>query len=150
MVTFVPAFVNPTCAEWELGMRARAGEEGVGMGSPGWAELREAWRAEHPEPTATLADVVAHCEHVREVAGVDHVGLGGDYDGVESLPEGLGDVSGYPRLLSALADRGWSEDDLARLTSRNVLRVMRDVETAARRVSATRGPSLATIEALDG
>ena len=72
--------------------------------------------------------MVAHCEHVREVAGIDHVGLGGDYDGVDVLPVGLEDVSTYPALLSALADRGWSADDLARLTCRNMLRVMREVE----------------------
>ena len=69
---------------------------------------------------------MAHVEHVREVAGVEHVGLGGDYDGVDRLPVGLEDVSGYPRLLAALADRGWSDEDLARLTCRNVLRTMRD------------------------
>ena len=60
-------------------------------------------------PSATLEDVVAHVEHVREVAGVEHIGLGGDYDGVDRLPDGLEDVSGYPRLLAALADRGWSD-----------------------------------------
>jgi membrane dipeptidase len=75
--------------------------------------------------------VVAHLEHVREVAGIDHVGLGGDYDGVDWLPEGLEDVSSYPRLLGALAERHWSADDLAKLTCRNVLRTMRDVETVA-------------------
>ena len=94
--------------------------------------------------------MVAHCEHVREVAGIDHIGLGGDYDGVETLPDGLEDVTGYPRLLAALAERGWSEDDLARLTSRNVLRVMRDVEAAAARIRTERGPSLATLDSLDG
>ena len=75
--------------------------------------------------------MVAHLEHVREVAGIEHVGLGGDYDGVEWLPEGLEDVSSYPRLIAALSDRHWSDDDLARLTCRNVLRTMREVETAA-------------------
>ena len=77
-----------------------------------------------PQPTATLDDVVAHCEHVREVAGVEHIGLGGDYDGVDVLPDGLEDVSGYPRLLAALADRGWSDADLARLAGGNALRVL--------------------------
>ena len=74
----------------------------------------------------TIADVVAHVEHVRDVAGVEHVGLGGDYDGVDHLPAGLEDVTGYPRLLRALADRGWSAAELAGLTCRNVLRTMRD------------------------
>ena len=149
MVTFVPAFVNPACAEWALALRDHAREQGVSPAEEGWSAFREDWQRDHPEPVATLDDVVAHCEHVREVAGIDHVGLGGDYDGTETLPEGLEDVTGYPRLLAALADRGWSEDDLARLTSRNVLRVMRGVEDTARGLSTTR-PSLATIDSLDG
>ena len=105
---------------------------------------------DHPQPRATLADVVAHCEHVRDVAGIDHIGLGGDYDGVTVLPAGLEDVSTYPVLLGALADRGWSADDLARLSCRNVLRVMRDVESVSRDLRGVRGPSLARIEDLDG
>lgn len=151
MVTFVPAFVNAECAAWQLAMVAEMQRVGVDLGdTEGRAAFRATWLRDHPEPVATLDDVVAHCEHVREVAGIEHVGLGGDYDGTESLPEGLQDVTGYPRLLAALAERGWSEEDLSRLTSRNVLRVMRGVEETARRVSATRGPSLATIEGLDG
>ncbi len=102
MVTFVPKFVSPEVSAWDA-----AGQQGE-------------------PPPATLEDVVAHVEHVREVAGVEHVGLGGDYDGTDWLPSGLEDVSGYPRLLAALADRGWSDEDLAKLTCRNVLRVMRD------------------------
>ena len=94
--------------------------------------------------------MVAHCEHVREVAGIDHIGLGGDYDGVVVLPVGLEDVSTYPALLEALADRGWSRDDLARLTCRNTLRVMRAVEATAREIQDLRGPSLARIEDVDG
>ena len=81
---------------------------------------------------------------------MDHVGLGGDYDGVATLPEGLEDVTGYPRLLAALADRGWSDDDLAKLTSGNILRVLRDAEAGATALQAERGPSLATIKELDG
>jgi membrane dipeptidase len=83
-----------------------------------------AWEAAHPRPPATVADVVAHVEHVREVAGIDHVGLGGDYDGTPVQPVGLDDVSGYPRLLESLAGRGWSATDLAKLTCGNVLRVL--------------------------
>ena len=151
MVTFVPAFVNPACAQWQLALVDAAKEQHVDLGDSGArAAFRADWLREHPEPTATLADVVAHVEHVREVAGVEHVGLGGDYDGTESLPEGLEDVTGYPRLLAALAERGWSDTDLGRLTSGNVLRVMRDVESSARRIASERGPSLATIESLDG
>jgi membrane dipeptidase len=151
MVTFVPKFVNQACADWHREAVAAAEAEGITEAdnarfSPFYAR----YRAEHPEPVADLADVVAHCEHVREVAGIDHIGLGGDYDGVETLPRGLADVSTYPRLLGALAEQGWSTDDLARLTCRNVLRVMRDVEAGARELQQRRGPSLARIEDLDG
>lgn len=110
MVTFVPQFVSPAVAAW-----------------------RDAGDTDAPPPRATLADVVAHVEHVREVAGIDHVGLGGDYDGTPTLPEGLEDVTGYPRLLAALADNGWSDADLAKLTSGNVLRVLHDAEGVAER-----------------
>jgi membrane dipeptidase len=93
--------------------------------------VEQAYQQEVPQPAARLADVVAHLAHVREVAGIDHVGLGGDYDGVDRLPEGLEDVSAYPRLLAALREDGWSDSDLARLTCRNILRTMRDVEDVA-------------------
>jgi membrane dipeptidase len=151
MVTFVPKFVNAACADWHREMVAAAEAEGIPEADGvRFAGFEAAWTVDHPQPTATLDDVVAHCEHVRDVAGIDHVGLGGDYDGVEVLPAGLEDVSTYPVLLSALADRGWSEDDLAALTCRNVLRVMREVEDRAGELRATRGPSLARIEDLDG
>ena len=150
MVTFVPTFVNAACAEWHRDAVAAAEAEGIAEADNArFSPFYAAYRAAHPEPLADLGDVVAHCEHVREVAGIDHVGLGGDYDGVEVLPRGLEDVSTYPVLLAALADRGWSADDLARLTCRNVLRVMRDVEATARDLQQRRGPSLARIEDLD-
>jgi membrane dipeptidase len=84
------------------------------------------------------------------VAGVNHVGIGGDFDGTTDLPVGLEDVSGYPRLFVALADRGWSFQDLTKLAGGNILRVMRAAEAGARDLQATRGPSLATYEDLDG
>jgi membrane dipeptidase len=151
MVTFVPKFVNAACAEAHRELVAAAAAEGVPEADGvRFAAFEAAWSLGRPQPVATLADVVAHCEHVREVAGIDHVGLGGDYDGVAVLPAGLEDVSTYPALLSALADRGWSADDLARLTCRNTLRVMREVEAVAHDLQARRGPSLARIEDLDG
>jgi membrane dipeptidase len=104
----------------------------------------------HPKPPAYLQDVVRHVEHVREVAGVDHVGLGGDYDGSDVMPVGLEDVTGYPKLLTALAERGWSQDELAKLAHRNVVRVLRDAEAVAREQQRWRVPSTATIEDLDG
>ncbi|GAA1911236.1 dipeptidase [Nocardioides hwasunensis] len=151
MVTFVPQFVNQACADAHHEVVAAAGAEGIPQ-SDGlrFAAYEEWWLSRHPRPTATLDDVVAHVEHVREVAGIDHVGLGGDFDGVEVLPVGLEDVATYPALLSALAERRWSADDLARLTCRNTLRVMREVEEHAAEIQLVRGPSLARIEDLDG
>ncbi|HET8663133.1 MAG TPA: dipeptidase [Nocardioides sp.] len=132
MVTFVPRFVNQAVRDWALEAQRRAEAQGVDprdLTAMHGVETR--YETEVPQPPAHLSDVVAHLEHVREVAGIDHVGLGGDYDGTEWLPEGLEDVTGYPRLLSALAERGWSGDDLAKLTCRNVLRTMRAVEDVA-------------------
>jgi membrane dipeptidase len=151
MVTFVPKFVNAACADAHRELVAAAAAGGIPVADGvRFAAFERAWVLDHPQPTATLADVVAHVEHVREVAGIDHVGLGGDYDGVEVLPVGLEDVSTYPALLAALAERGWSSGDLARLTCRNTLRVMHEVESVARDLQAVRGPSLARIEDLDG
>jgi membrane dipeptidase len=94
--------------------------------------------------------VADHVEHVRAVAGVDHIGLGGDYDGVESLPQGLEDVSRYPALIAELLDRGWSEADCGKLACGNLLRAKRGAEVAAREISARRGPSRARIEDFAG
>ncbi|MBR7744475.1 dipeptidase [Phycicoccus sp. BSK3Z-2] len=151
MVTFVPKFVSPAVREWDLEATDAAAAEGVSSADHlAYSAFTTRWREEHPMPEATVEDVVRHCEHVREVAGVEHMGLGGDYDGCDVLPVGLEDVSGYPRLLAALADRGWSDAELGMLTSGNVLRLLGDVEERAADVAATRGPSLATIEDLDG
>jgi membrane dipeptidase len=114
------------------------------------ASARREYAQAHRPPVATLAQVADHVEHVRDVAGVDHVGLGGDYDGTDDVPEGLADVSCYPALVAELLDRGWSEEDCARLAGGNVLRVMREAETAARAIAARRPPSLLRIEDADG
>ena len=151
MVTFVPAFVSPAVNEWGLDAKDAALLAGVDVTDDEAFDLfATEHRREHPKPTATIADVVAHCEHVREVAGIGHIGLGGDYDGVDALPEGLEDVSGYPRLLEALAERGWSDDDLGRLTGGNALRVLGEAERRASEIAATRGPGLARIADVDG
>jgi membrane dipeptidase len=101
-------------------------------------------------PEATLADVADHIEHARRVAGVDHVGIGADYDGITSVPRGLEDVSTYPALFAELSRRGWSEDDLRKLAGENLLRVMREAEAVARRLQRERAPSVRTIEEMDG
>ncbi|NHN56116.1 membrane dipeptidase [Calidifontibacter sp. DB0510] len=145
MVTFVPAFVSQAVADWRAEAWAAAPAAGV---DPKDHVAFSAFAAERmakvPVPTATLADVVKHFEHIREVAGIDHIGVGGDYDGVDVLPEGLEDVSGYPRLFAALADLGWSDEDLVKVAGGNLLRVMREVEAGARQAQQTRGPSLVT------
>jgi membrane dipeptidase len=129
MVTFVPKFVSPAFAQWAASTQAEAEAEaerrGIGPRDLGGVEslLQERARRD-PPPQATVDDVVRHVEHVREVAGVEHVGIGGDYDGSAFMPAGLPDVSGYPRLFAALAERGWSDTDLARLAGGNVLRVL--------------------------
>lgn len=151
MVTFVPAFVSQACADWRAQAQEAARAEGVNARDHvAFSDFAARYAAAHPRPQASLLDVVAHVEHVREVAGVRHVGLGGDYDGTSELPVGLEDVTGYPRLLAALADRGWSDEDLVGLAGGNVLRVMRAAEAGARELQATRGPSLATYGDLDG
>lgn len=94
-------------------------------------------------PQATIGDVVAHLEHVRTVAGIDHIGIGGDYDGTDSMPVGMEDVASYPRLFAALLDRGWSESDLVKLAGGNVLRVLREAEAVARELQTRRTPSRA-------
>jgi microsomal dipeptidase-like Zn-dependent dipeptidase len=91
------------------------------------AHARE-FAQQHARPKATIDDVVAHVEHIREVAGVDHIGIGGDYDGCDNLPIGLDDVCGYPKLSAALAERGWSDDDLDRVRTDNIMRVLADTQ----------------------
>ncbi len=151
MITFVPAFVAQRCRDWELELAAELERQGLDYRDPASRkQVRGTWIADHPRPKATIADVVAHVEHAREVAGVDHLGLGGDYDGVDELPVGLEDVSCYPALIEALLARGWSEQDCGKLTGANLLRVMRDAETAAGVIQTRRGPSAARIEDLDG
>ena len=153
-LTFVPSFISDEVRTWEAAAtaeRERLGlppDEGpwpraphpgedpmavvASMPPPERADDRFAeWLAAHPRPAATVAQVADHVEHAREVAGVEHIGLGGDFDGTDTLPAGLEDVSGYPRLLAELAGRGWSEPELEALTGRNVLRVLRESERLA-------------------
>ena len=131
LVTFVPAFVSSAWAAW----RHEATEEVTSRGGdPRRLDQVDAVldeRAASAPPLPTVADVADHVDHVREVAGIEHVGLGGDYDGTDVLPQGLGDVSGYPRLFDELRRRGYAEADLHRIGSGNALRAMRDMESAA-------------------
>jgi membrane dipeptidase len=133
MVTFVPGFVSQPVADvWLELADAERGWRAEYPDAPEEVEVRRtAWREAHPAPTATLADVADHVEHVREVTGVDHVGIGGDFDGVDVLPVGLEDVSAYPALFAELRRRRWSDDELRRLAGRNVLRVLQAAEEVA-------------------
>jgi membrane dipeptidase len=151
MVTFVNAFVSPEWAKVAAPLWKEYEERTRRVTDPAArARIQEEIRARMPKTPVPLSLVADHVDHVRRVAGADHVGLGGDYDGNDAWPEGLDDVSGYPRLLAELAGRGWSDDDLGKLASGNVLRAMRQAEGVARRLSRERPPSTATIEALDG
>jgi membrane dipeptidase len=152
MATFVPPFVLPTAMEWGRGadenMRAH-GYERLDLSPAALAVAREYEQA-HPRPRATPATVADHLDHMREVAGVDHLGLGGDFDGVPFTPDGLADVSSYPNLVAELLGRNWSETDLAKLTWQNAERVLRDAESVAAELGAKEPPSVATIQELDG
>jgi membrane dipeptidase len=151
MVTFVNAFVSPEWAKASGPLWKEYEERTRGVVDPAErARIGREIRARMPKSPVPLALVADHVDHVRKVAGVDHVGLGGDYDGNDAWPEGLSDVSGYPRLLAELARRGWSDEDLGKLASGNVLRVMRRAEEVARRLQRERPASTATIEELDG
>lgn len=148
MVTFVPGFVSETVRVWNADRSAEdARLKSLNPGNPAAVtEGLAAWTAAHPIPRATIADVVAHIQHVRDVAGIDHVGIGGDYDGVDALPVGLEGVETYPRLLAALMANGWTEADIRKLAGENVLRVMRAVEAVAESKRSER-PGLAQLPA---
>lgn len=124
MITFVPSFVSETV------MRAPAGQQ--------------------PRPRATMEDVIRHIEHVRNTAGIDHVGIGADFDGISEVVQGLEDVSTYVPLFAELHRRGWSEADLRKLAGDNALRAWRSARDVSVRLRRERGPSMATIEQLDG
>jgi membrane dipeptidase len=136
MVTFVPAFVSPECAAWQAGLLAELDRRGLDRRDmSAWDAVTPEWEAAHPVPEATLTQVADHIDHVRAVAGIDHIGIGGDYDGSAAMPTGLSDVSAYPALFAELLTRGWTEPDCAALAGGNLLRVLRDAENAAASVS---------------
>ncbi len=126
MVTFVPGFISQAVAD------------------------HDAKKAEGPAPRATLAQVADHIDHIRKVAGIDHIGLGGDFDGITQVVAGLEDVSKYPDLTAELLKRGYPDQDVKKILGLNVLRVMKQAEAVAAKLQKTRQPSTATIEQLDG
>jgi membrane dipeptidase len=151
MVTFVPAFVSQAAADVDLRRMTNAKEvERTVADTVERRHTLEAWDTANPEPRATLAQVADHIEHIRRVAGVDHIGIGSDFDGIERVPVGLEDVSHIPDLLVELARRGWTDDDLRKLAGQNLLRVLRQAEGVASRLQRERPPSTRNIEELDG
>ncbi|WP_405459218.1 dipeptidase [Streptomyces sp. NBC_00101] len=152
MATFVPKFVLQAAVEWTQAADRNMREHGLHHldTSPQAMRIHEDFEEANPRPVATVATVADHLDHMREVAGVDHIGVGGDYDGTPFLPQGLEDVSGYPNLIAELLRRNWSETDLAKLTWQNAVRVLRDAEAVARDLQFRRSPSHATIEEMDG
>ncbi|MDH3497037.1 MAG: dipeptidase [Gemmatimonadota bacterium] len=148
MVNFVPEFIYRPTYDWSLvrdsvrrALRAGRGDTAAG---------RVAWERAHPMPRPALGVVADHFEHLRQVAGADHLGLGSDFDGISETPIGLEDVSTFPALLAELLRRGWREEDVKKVAGLNVLRVMREAERVAAGLQQELGPSTARIEDLDG
>jgi len=151
MVTFVPAFVSQEVADWEK--QAEENRKGLEATVPDSAERKrrtDQWVSEHARPNATVQQVADHIDHVRAVAGVDHVGIGSDFDGMDVTPVGLEDTSTFPVVFAELIRRGWSDADLKKLAGQNLLRVFHQAEAVAARLQQTRPPSTKTIEELEG
>jgi membrane dipeptidase len=153
MVNFAPPYVSDARNRWQAD---RAAEQtrfnsppfaGLYIGQPDRAKAAlAAWDAAHPRPITTLAQVADHIEHMRDVAGIDHVGLGSDFDGIPDAPVGLENVSRYPALLELLMSRGWSDADIAKLAGGNLLRAMTAAEKVSVKLRETRPASVATLQ----
>jgi membrane dipeptidase len=137
MVTFVPSYVNAENRDWDAAQKAE--EARAAALYPGDKAARAAdiadWHDAHPMPPVTAKDIADHIDHIRAIAGIDHIGLGGDYDGITFTPDDLSDVSTYPVLFAELARRGYSAADLAKIARGNILRVMRGVESTAAQIA---------------
>jgi membrane dipeptidase len=157
MVNFYPGYVSEARRRWaadRAGEQARENSppyEGLYIGQPERARAALAeWDQAHPQPPVGIGDVADHVDYIRKVAGVDHVGVGSDFDGISETPTGLEGVDKYPGLFAELARRGWSNADLAKLAGGNLLRVLAKAEEVSVHLQATRGPSMATLTQLDG
>jgi membrane dipeptidase len=152
MVNFFSGFVEPTAAAQARGMYAvqRRFREQFPDDPPAAQRAYDEWRRANPVPRGTTATLADHIDHVVKVAGIDHVGLGSDFDGVTSLPTGMEDVSRFPWLTAELLRRGYSEADVRKVLGGNVIRVMRQAEQTAERLQRERGPSQAVIDVMDG
>jgi membrane dipeptidase len=145
MVTFVPGFVSPKVNAWNKLQTAE--QDRLKALYPNDAEKVkdgvDAWTKTNPMPPATVSEVADHVDHIRKIAGIDHIGIGSDFDGITQTVQGLSDVSMYPNLLAELLRRGYSDADVTKIMGQNLLRVMREVEKVSKRLQAERGPSTA-------
>jgi membrane dipeptidase len=146
MVTFVPGFLSPKVAAWnkERDLIQAANQERYRDEPQRLKNLKvqmSEWDKEHPAPRATVADAADHIDHIKKVAGIDHIGLGGDFDGITSVVEGLEDVSKYPALTVELLRRGYKDDEIKKILGLNVLRVMREVEKVSAKLQKERAAS---------
>jgi len=151
MVPFVTSFVSKEVKEWGDAQQAAINEARgrLGNDTAGVRRSVEDWTKAHPQPKATLGQVADVIEHVRKVAGVDHVGIGSDFDGITDLVVGLEDVSKFPDLFAELSRRGWTDADLRKLAGENLLRVLKQAEAVSARLKKERPPSTKTIQQLD-
>jgi len=157
MVNFALSYISEAHRHWDADRGAEQTRYnappfgGLYIGDPERAKAALAeWDKAHPEPKVMLSEVADHIEHVAKIAGVDHVGIGSDFDGMPSTPSGLESVDKYPALLAELARRGWSDADLGKLAGGNLLRAMAQAEAVAAKLRAERMASAATLEQLDG
>jgi len=135
MVNFYPSFVVPEAAKLSVQRLVLAGQLKAELADEDEIDRRlDRWDAEHPRPTGSIHDVVDHIDHIVKVAGIDHVGLGSDYDGIPSVPDQLEDVSDFPKITQVLLDRGYSDDEIRKILGENLMRVMKEVEAAADRL----------------
>jgi membrane dipeptidase len=155
MVNFHPGYDSAEFGAW---LADRAAEQtrlssplyGLYIGQPARAKAAlAAWDSAHPKPKHTIAMLADHADHIRKVAGIDHVGIGSDFDGIEDLPEGMHGVDGFPLLLKELMRRGWSDQDIRKIAGDNLLRVLAAAEGVAHSLK-NEPPSAATVAALDG
>ena len=148
MVTFVPGFLSPKVAAWNRLQTAEQTRLTQQFPHDAAAVTRGVaqWSAANPAPRATIADAADHIDHIRKVAGIDHIGLGGDFDGIQSVVQGLENVSTYPALIAELLRRGYKDDEIKKITGQNILRVMRQVEKLSSTLHAERGPSTMLFE----
>ena len=152
MVNFFPGYVSSARNRWDADEAAEKTRfdnppyEGLYIGQPDRAKAALVeWQKSHPRPTTTLEQVADHIDHIRQVAGSDHVGLGSDFDGIEDAPVGLEGVDRYPALLAELMRRGWSDNDIAKLSGENLLRVLATAEKVSQRLRAARPASAAVL-----